>query len=119
MVEQLGKLKQEGWAIVVWTVRRTDNAVRAHLEKYGVPFDYINKHPWQPQGSSHKIYADVYLDDKALRFDGNTESLAERVKAHAEPWWSTEKQASAPSFLLDDTDAAEQRLRLTSLVVSK
>ena len=91
VLAELYKLKasDEKWAIVINTTRRTDHALRSHLEKNNVPYDYINKHPWQPPGSSHKMTADVYLDDRALRYSGNAKGLAARIREAATPW--TEK----------------------------
>lgn len=94
VVAELHKLKAtpgEKWAIVIFTTRRTDYALKAHLDKHNVPYDYINKHPWQPPGSSYKVTADVYLDDRALRFTGNARDLAARIREAATPW--TEKKA--------------------------
>jgi hypothetical protein len=91
VVKTLRELKKLSWAVVIWTTRKNDHALRAHLEKYNVPYDYINKHPWQPPGSSHKITADVYLDDRAMRFNGNTRNLTHRILDAMTPW--TEKNA--------------------------
>ena len=93
IVQELSKLKQAGWAIVIWTCRATDHALRSHLEKHGIPYDYINKHPWQPEGSSHKMFANIYIDDRALRVNGNSKGLASRVLDKKKSW--TEKKASS------------------------
>jgi hypothetical protein len=94
VVDELHKLKKtegEEWAIVINTTRRTDHALKAHLDKHNIPYDFINKHPWQPPGSSHKMTADVYLDDRGLRFTGDATGLAARIREAATPW--TEKNA--------------------------
>lgn len=115
VVDALFTLKKAGWAIVIWTTRRTDYAVKAHLEKYSVPFDYINKHPWQPPGTSHKITADVYLDDRAVRFTGNTSGLAQRIM-DAIPW--SEKQAGVDE--IDQSDVAfEKRAALSRHIIEE
>jgi len=119
VVEALHELKKAGWAIVVWTTRATDYALRAHLERHDVPYDYINKHPWQPPGSSHKISADVYLDDRALRFTGDTKNLAKRILDAKSPW--TKKKAA-----LDESDvdaivdvAFKKRAALTRTIITE
>jgi hypothetical protein len=91
VVAELHKLKAgpEKWAIMIFTTRRTDHALKAHLDKHNIPYDFINKHPWQPPGTSHKPTADVYLDDRALRFNGNARGLAARIREASTPW--TEK----------------------------
>lgn len=109
VLKALYELKKEGWAVVIWTTRRTDQALRTHLEKHDIPFDYINTNPFGPPGGSHKIYADVYLDDRALRFNGNTAGLAQRIMDAAKSW--TEKKAGVDE--IDERDVAfEQRTTL-------
>lgn len=125
VIEELYKLKREGrerkeeWAIVVLTTRRTDNTLRHQLNKHNVPYDYINKHPWQPPHTSHKIVADVYLDDHGLRFTGNSQGLAARVRGAAKPW--TEKRAfkvdSPPPVVLQD-DSFERRVKLARSIMT-
>lgn len=125
VIEELYKLKREGrerkeeWAVVVLTTRRTDNALRRHLDKHNVPYDYINKHPWQPPKTSHKIVADVYLDDHGLRFTGNAKGLAGRIRAAATPW--TEKRAfkvdSPPPAMLQ-VDSFERRVKLARAIMT-
>ena len=115
VVDALFELKKAGWAVVIWTTRRTDYALRTHLEKHNIPFDYINKHPWQPPGSSHKITADVYLDDRAVRFNGNTAGLARRI-LEAVPW--TEKTAGVDEIDINDV-AFQQRTTLTRNIITE
>lgn len=127
VLEELYKLKREAkargekWAIVINTTRRTDHALRSHLDKNNVPYDYINKHPWQPPGSSYKMTADVYLDDRALRFNGNARGLAARIREAATPW--TEKNAgvgevdSDTQGVLQDEDF-EKRASLTRSIMT-
>lgn len=81
MVRELELLRQMGWKISLWTVRNPSNDLRVHLEKHGVPYDFINQNPHGPADQSRKIYADVYLDDKALSFNGDACGLAGRVAA--------------------------------------
>jgi hypothetical protein len=86
MREMLQEVRDAGWLIVIWTTRSGDGAIRNHLTKHNIPFDYVNKNPGGPGSSSPKIFADVYLDDRAIRFDGSTEGLAERI-LNAVPWF--------------------------------
>jgi len=78
-------LKATGWVIVIWTVRDEPEKIHEHLKKEGVPFDYINDHPWNHFHSSRKIYADVYLDNRAIGFDGETRGLAAKINSFR-PW---------------------------------
>lgn len=86
MKEVLEKVRAAGWTIVIWTTRGGDGAIRNHLAKHQIPFDYINKNPHGPPSSSPKIFADVYLDDRAIRFEGSTTGLADRILS-VKPWF--------------------------------
>lgn len=79
VVAVLHAVRAAGWKIVVWTVRNEDAQIKKHLEDAGVPFDYINENPYGPTDGSRKIYADVYLDNHAIQFNGDTRGLAEKI----------------------------------------
>lgn len=70
-------LKEQGCRIVVWTVRGNKRLLRRWLKENKVPYDFVNENPDQPPDSSGKVYADVYLDDKAV----NAEDADAAVKA--------------------------------------
>lgn len=89
MVELLLKVREAGWDIVIWTVREKSVIMIEHLLKYNVPYDYINHYPW-PNGGSEKVSADVYLDDRAIRFEGKTNGLLEQI-LNFKPWHKEEK----------------------------
>lgn len=68
----LGKLKKANWYIVIYTTRNEDREISLFLKRNRVPFDSINSHPYQPEESiAQKPYAHIYLDDRAITFDGN------------------------------------------------
>jgi hypothetical protein len=94
MKQMLEEIRKAGWLIVVWTTRGGDGAIRNHLAKHQIPFDYINKNPGGPPSSSPKIFADVYLDDRAVRFEGTTEGLAKKI-LEAKPWFEAENDDNA------------------------
>lgn len=85
IVDELNKLIRHGWKISVWTCRNADEGIREHLTRHAVPFHWINENPFGPKDCSPKIYADVYLDDKALTFTGAVEGLADLIMAFR-PW---------------------------------
>jgi len=95
MKELLTKLRELGWVIVIWTTRGSDGALRNHLAKHNIPFDYVNKNPGGPPSSSPKVFADVYLDDRAVRFEGDTEGLLERILT-ATPWFEVTPKEESP-----------------------
>jgi len=78
MVELLNQVKEAGWKIIIWTVRKKSDAMVEHLKKHNVPYDYINWQPW-PRNGSRKVSADVYLDDRAIRFEGKADGLLEQI----------------------------------------
>lgn len=88
MVEELQKLKEAGVAIVIWSCRGDSPEMRAHLDKQEIPYDYVNDHPWNGPDGPRKIYADWYLDDKAIAYNGISDGLAARILAH-KPWWKS------------------------------
>jgi len=90
MVEELTKLKDAGWAIVIWTCRPDSEDLRNHLNEQGIPFDYVNGHPWAGNNSP-KLFADVYVDDNCLRFDGVSDGLSDCIMSH-KPWWRFNNQ---------------------------
>lgn len=94
MREMLDEVRLAGWTIVIWTTRGGDGAIRRHLGKHRIPFDYVNKNPNGPASSSPKIFADVYLDDRAIRFEGSTDGLAEKILS-ATPWFEVEDDDNA------------------------
>ena len=84
MIETLQGVRDAGWKIIIWTVRRESPLMIEHLKKHNVPYDYINWQPW-PKDGSNKVSADVFLDDRALRFDGNTNGLLKKI-LEFKPW---------------------------------
>jgi phosphoglycolate phosphatase-like HAD superfamily hydrolase len=79
MIDELKKLKEAGWWICIWTVRPASLDLALQLEAMGAPFDEINANKYGPKDGSNKIYADVYLDDKAFQFMGDTTGLADKI----------------------------------------
>jgi len=82
--EALQKLKDEGYVIVIWTTRRNTADIAKVLNMYGIPFDYINENPYQPPDCSNKIYADVYVDDRAVGFRGDWSKALLEVRSVVE-----------------------------------
>lgn len=70
-VKYMKKLKEEGWHITIWTCRKESVEMVLWLRANGIPFDAINKNPSPMNGSSQKIYADAYLDDRNIEAIGH------------------------------------------------
>jgi|Deesub1362B_J571_1020462.scaffolds.fasta_scaffold02356_6 hypothetical protein len=79
-IEALSEFRKHGYVIVIWTTRKNVDEIRRYLEENGVPFDYINEHPFGPPGTSRKIWADVYLDDRAVRFENWEQAKIDVIK---------------------------------------
>lgn len=86
IIGELQKIKDAGWYISIWTCRGDLEGVKEALDSYGVPYDFINENPHGPPDGSSKIFAHVYVDDRALSFDGKVEGLADRVTKF-KPWY--------------------------------
>lgn len=86
MVEVVRKVKAAGWHIAIWTCRNDSPELRGHLDKHGVPFDFVNEYPYWPPDGSAKLSAEVYLDDRAMEFSGSAEGLVERILSF-KPWY--------------------------------
>jgi len=66
--DALRALKEQGWNIVVFTCRTEEDELRAYLVAHGIPFDAINVGLDPSMECSGKVYADIYLDDRAVTF---------------------------------------------------
>ena len=78
-IEAVNRLSDGGASVIIWTVRDHPDLVRRWLAAHGVRYDHINENPNQPEGSSGKVYADVYVDDRAVNatdLDALADSLA-------------------------------------------
>lgn len=71
VIEYLQTKKAQGAKLILWTCRE-DRPERAYLteaaewcRKQGISIDYINENPEVDFGYP-KIYADVYIDDRAV-----------------------------------------------------
>ena len=78
--EALQKLKEQGFVIIIWTTRQNRDKIAEYLKEHGIPFDYINENPHGPPDCSNKIYADYYIDDRAIEFRGNWQEVLSKIK---------------------------------------
>jgi len=84
--EELQKLRDAGWLIIIFTTRGLDiKAVEKFLIDNSIPFDLINRNaPDAPDNASKaKVLANVYLDDRAINFDGSWSGVADKVMSFA------------------------------------
>jgi hypothetical protein len=83
-------LKSIGWIIIIFTARGDVDAVESYLAENLIPYDHINENPNADpiNTNNRKVVADVYLDDKAVRFKGDWEcSIKEIERSYRTEWW--------------------------------
>ena len=61
-------LKKNGWTIIIFTTRKKTEKLEKWLAENNISYDHINENPNQPEHTSGKIIADVYLDDRGICF---------------------------------------------------
>ena len=75
--EVLTQLRNHGWKIIIHSVRAKHlkgyEALNRYLRKYRIPFDEIWRSPGKPR-------AEIYLDDRALKFEGNWYDTYNQIK---------------------------------------
>lgn len=74
--EVIEQLKDNGYKIVIFTTRaigiKSKGEIRRWLQKYDIPFDEI---------TNTKPIAKIYVDDRAINFNGNTQTLLAEIFA--------------------------------------
>lgn len=84
--EAFDKLRSAGWIIIIYTTRTNKKLVGGFLKRHSIPFDYINQNPEQPQNAiGGKPYADAYIDDRGIQFNGNWQATVDDVLKFV-PW---------------------------------
>jgi len=88
MIAAVNRLHDRGILIIVSTVRGDTDSVKKWLADHSVKYDHLNRNPYQPPGASSKMFADVYIDDRAisaLRSGKEVERMALCVLAAKDP----------------------------------
>jgi hypothetical protein len=89
--EALEHFVKEGYRVIIYTCRGDHDKVKAFLREHKLPFHELNKNPDQPPGSNIKVYADIYIDDRALHAKKPWKEIVEEVDKRLKE----EKQAVA------------------------
>ena len=83
--EAISELKALGYRIIIYTARPSHQEhkerLASYLQTHGIPFDEINTNShcaWETE----KPVADLYIDDRALRFEGNWNHTVSAAKRH-------------------------------------
>jgi hydroxymethylpyrimidine pyrophosphatase-like HAD family hydrolase len=61
----LRELKAINCYLICWTGQEDKDFVMAYLKEHNIPFDAYNENPPFHKSTSRKVYANVYLDDRA------------------------------------------------------
>lgn len=90
--EYITRLHNEGNTIIIHTGRNNNELIRKFLTSNEIPFDAINENP-KLKGieRSGKPLADIYLDDRAISFNGNWKDAYEKIKSF-KPWHEPDKR---------------------------
>jgi len=116
--EALKQISYAGWKIIIFTTRANRKLVSEYLLSHSIPFDYINENPDQPKNAiGGKPYAEAYIDDRGIQFNGNWQETANEV-IHFIPWeqrktpdQGDQYRQEAVSFLEHDYEQAFEQLR--------
>lgn len=76
--------------IMIYTCRREHPTIREYLKDHTIPFNTVNYSPVNIEQnlSESKMYADVYIDDRALQFCGIWDDKFLKDVINFKPWWS-------------------------------
>lgn len=103
--EALLELKSMGYGIVINTCRGETDQIKAYMKQYDLYYDKVNCHTeWNEKGfipNSSKIHADVYIDDRSIRHNGDWLCTLDKVM-HFVPWYRKTKQpvlSTASSYI--------------------
>lgn len=90
--EALKQLRKENWLLIIFTTRTNKEYIKDFLNNNDIPFDHINENPNQPENTiGGKPYADVYIDDRAIQFNGDWKKTVLDMKEFI-PWEKREKE---------------------------
>jgi len=83
-IKVMNDLQSQGWRIVIFTTRHFTPAMQEWLRIAGVTYDDVNNTKHNPPHTSNKPIADVYVDDRAVNFHGQSApQLMDEIKGVA------------------------------------
>lgn len=79
--EALVAFHDAGHKIIIWTCRngQHEREVREFLMTNEIPFDTINNPIMGADMGTRKVFADMYIDDKGVRFEDNWADIKLRI----------------------------------------
>jgi len=86
VVKAIKQLKENGHKILIHSTRG-DVLLKKYCEDHNIPFDYINKNPNLEGENTGKPIAFVYVDDRAVRYTGqSSETLVNELENFKAYW---------------------------------
>lgn len=84
MKDLLWELKESGWTIIIYTTRGNAE-IQEWCERRNFPCDYVNFNPDIQGNNPGKPIADIYVDDRAIKFNGVPADLRRQI-ANFKTW---------------------------------
>lgn len=104
--EAIETMKSWGWRVIIFTTRGNAEKVSDFLKNSNIPFDEVNSNQKQPENAKGgKILADIYIDDRAITFDGDWKKVLSKAQEFA-PWEINKKEESDPGPDPEKNEAA-------------
>jgi len=112
--EAMEWFKEQGYRVIIFTVRGDNELVENWLEEHEIPYDHINENPDQPEGASGKVIADYYIDDRAIQAQQSWPDIIEELQQRLEH--EDEEGVDEDGRLAPETVGKMKRLALTILI---
>ncbi len=77
-------LKAWGWEVALWTTRGEVDDLKRFCAEHDLPVDYWpgeNPYRHEERGASDKLKADIYLDDRGVRFSRDIQTVLDTIMA--------------------------------------
>lgn len=87
MKELLDDLKNDHDHIIIIYTTRGNAEISAWCSRHNIIYDYINSNPNLQGNNPGKPIADVYVDDRSIRFDPENLQQLEQQIINFKPWW--------------------------------
>lgn len=105
--------REQGYRLIIFTVRGSKKLVADWLEEHDIPYDYINENPNQPHDASNKLLADVYVDDRGVDGSVSWTTIGEVVDTRLS------KKASLVQRLIKESQQQMVSLKQTIAVAAR
>lgn len=108
--DAMERFRDAGWKLVIFSVRGDREYIKDKLEEHDIPYDHVNENPDQPEGSSGKVIATHYIDDRAIPFNGDWEKTTNEVLGGIDHWKEAYAGQGEGDQLVADTDTSQRNV---------